>query len=281
VLASNAAIWPIDRASAKKPANWNGWPNDKKFSVVLTHDVEKRDGHDSSDKLLELELKHGVRSAFYFVPWRYNVSSALRKKLQDNGFEVGVHGLKHDGKLFRSARVFKKRALIINEYLRDWKAVGFRAPAVHRNYNWMHHLNIEYDSSSFDTDPFEPMPEGMQTIFPFKVRMQQDRESFVELPYTLPQDSTLFVLLQHQNIDAWKKKLDWVAEHGGMVLLITHPDYMYFGEKNDSSCYKYPATHYEEFLQYLQDKYHDQYWLALPHEMAEFWQHTENKCHNE
>ena len=29
-----------------------------------------------------------------------------------------------------------------------------------RNLEWFHRLNIEYDTSTFDTDPFEPEPEG-------------------------------------------------------------------------------------------------------------------------
>ena len=48
------------------------------------------------------------------------------------------------------------------------------------------------------------------------------------MPYTLPQDFTLFVILKQESIDLWKRKLDWVASKGGMCLLITHPDYMTF-----------------------------------------------------
>ena len=92
---------------------------------------------------------------------------------------------------------------------------------------WLHHLGVEYDASTFDTDPFEPEPDGFGTIFPFWVPGKQGG-GYVELPYTLPQDYSLFVVLRESNIDIWKKKLDWVAERGGMVLLNTHPDYMSF-----------------------------------------------------
>ena len=37
------------------------------------------------------------------------------------------------------------------------------------NLQWLHALNAEYDSSTFDTDPFEPEPDGVGTIFPFWV----------------------------------------------------------------------------------------------------------------
>ena len=37
------------------------------------------------------------------------------------------------------------------------------------NLEWFHDLNVKYDSSTFDTDPFEPQPDGVGTIFPFWV----------------------------------------------------------------------------------------------------------------
>jgi hypothetical protein len=56
----------------------------------------------------------------------------------------------------------------------------------------------------------------------------------VELPYTLPQDFLLFVLMQEKNIDIWKKKLDWIADQGGMALFIAHPGYMQYLDLVDS-----------------------------------------------
>lgn len=34
---------------------------------------------------------------------------------------------------------------------------------------------------------------------------------------------------------------------------------------------EYPAKYYEEFLEYIKDKYDGQYWHALPKNMAHFW----------
>jgi hypothetical protein len=45
--------------------------------------------------------------------------------------------------------------------------------------DWLHQLNIEYDLSTFDTDPFEPQPEGRHTIFPFWVPAPAARQSEV------------------------------------------------------------------------------------------------------
>jgi hypothetical protein len=90
----------------------------------------------------------------------------------------------------------------------------------------------------------------------------------VELPYTLPQDSTLFILLKEKTIDVWTKKLDWVAAHGGMALVNIHPDYMSFDGTPRSS--EYPAELYENFLKYVASRYGETCWLASPREVAKF-----------
>jgi len=33
---------------------------------------------------------------------------------------------------------------------------GFSLPSMHHNLEWIGELDIEYDASTFDTDPFEP-----------------------------------------------------------------------------------------------------------------------------
>ena len=98
-----ADVWPIDQKAGAAPPNWPGWPEGKRFAFVLTHDVEGNKGLSRVEQLMNLELKHGFRSSFNFVPENeYRVPDALRQKLDQAGFEVGVHGLKHDGKLYAS-----------------------------------------------------------------------------------------------------------------------------------------------------------------------------------
>lgn len=245
------------------------WPDGKKFAFVLTHDVETESGLEYVEALAEVETKYGFRSSFNLVPERYPVDAKLRDRLSDRGFEVGVHGLKHDGKLFLSKKVFEKRAVRINHYLKEWGAVGFRSPLTHRNPEWMQALEIEYDSSFFDTDPYEAMPGGTMTIWPFFIG------HFVELPYTLPQDSTLFITLGETTIDIWKRKVDWIAENRGMVLVNVHPDYIHFEnngrieKKRRSAKGKYPLGFYVELLEYVKAK--GNYWHALPREVAKWW----------
>ena len=232
-------VWPINEKTAVPPDGWQGWPENKKFALVLTHDVEDQRGYKRVEKLLELEKKQGFKSSFNFVPKRYTVTHELRTFLRENGFEIGVHGLYHDGKLYNNQQRYQHRGIEINKYLQEWGAVGFRAPSMHQNLDWNCYLNIEYDLSSFDTDPFEPQSAGTGTIFPeifqncaLRQDCQLDCNGYVEMPYTLPQDYTTFILMQEKGIDIWKQKIDWVAVKGGMVLLNTHPDYMCFGVIN-------------------------------------------------
>ena len=262
-------ILPIYPESETRPNYWRGWPGAENFAFVLTHDVEHQRGYDRVPHLMKIEKELGFTSSFNFVPERdYVVESELLRELKMNGFEVGVHGLHHDGKLFQNKKLFFERAKKINQYLLNWDAVGFRAPSMHHNLELIGNLNLEYDLSTFDTDPFEPQSDGVKTIYPFLVNGEKQNGGYIELPYTMVQDFTLFILMKEKTIDIWKKKLDWIAEQGGMALLNVHPDYLNF--ENQYSLEEFPVKHYIELLEYVKSKYKGKYWQALPKEVARF-----------
>ena len=263
-------LWPIDERAGEKPNNWPGWPDGKKFAFVLTHDVERQGGLEKCLQLMEIDKKYGFRSSFNFVPCDYTLPSKLRKQLTESGFEVGVHGLNHKGNMFRDRASFERQSAQINKYLKDWGSTGFRAPSMYHNLEWIHDLDIEYDSSTFDTDPFEPQPDGVRTIFPFSVNGSDSRSSYVELPYTLPQDFLLFIILRQKNIDVWKRKLDWIVEKGGMANLIVHPDYINFSDSK-GLFEKYPVRYYTDFLDYIKCRYEGQYWQPLPRDLSRYY----------
>jgi len=288
------------------PESWPGWPEGKQFALVLTHDVEGNLGLDRCERLIELEKSLGFRSSFNLIPeGEYKVSDVLRADFHARGCEVGVHDLYHDGKLFLSKAEFTRNASEINKHLKDWGAVGFRSGFMLRNLDWLHQLSIHYDLSTFDTDPFEPQPQGQHTIFPFWVprpsnsvqasnlKVQGSRISsslnsqpsninsqpsncsqpsalsragYIELPYTLPQDNTLFLLLR-EHLDIWFQKLDWIAKNGGMALVNVHPDYMRFNGE-PASFRTYPAELYRGFLEYARKRHGDSFWQPLPKEAA-------------
>jgi peptidoglycan/xylan/chitin deacetylase (PgdA/CDA1 family) len=230
------------------------WPDGHRFALVLTHDVETAEGQEHVRRVADEEEDLGFRSSFNIVPELYRVDHALLGELRSRGFEIGIHGLKHDGKLFRSRRGFTERARAINRHLQELGAVGYRSPLTHRQPEWMQALDIGYDSSFFDTDPYEPIGGGAMSIWPFFLGR------FVELPYTLAQDSTLVGLLKEKTPRMWLEKVRFVEEFCGMALVNTHPDYLRS---------KTTAAVYREFLEVLKDR--GGYWRALPREVAWWW----------
>jgi glycosyltransferase involved in cell wall biosynthesis len=263
-------IWPINPNAGNPPEGWQGWPDGKEFALVLSHDVDSRKGFENCLKLAKLEERMGFRSSFNFVPELYGrVSPSLLEGLRKRGFDVAVHGLKHDGKLFRSRHIFNRRADKINAYLKKWRTRGFTSPSMHHNLYWLAALDIDYSLSTFDTDPFEPQPDAVETIFPFWVSNRSPNKGFVELPYTLPQDSTLFIILQEKDIKVWKQKLKWLVKNGGMVLLNTHPDYMDFDGSGD--LLTYPIKHYIHFLLHIKKNHSSKYFHSLPEKIATFY----------
>lgn len=118
----------------------------------------------------------------------------------------------------------------------------------------MPELGCAYDTSFPDTDPFEPLPGGCCSIFPFFI------DGIVELPITLVQDHTLFEILGHHSISAWVLKSKWIIHHHGLINLIVHPDYMRTPERLEL---------YESFLLFLNEQQGG--WHALPREVAQWW----------
>lgn len=270
IMKRHSGVWPIDEASCAKPHDWHGWPEGRRFALVFTHDVESQTGVDRTRDLADLEMAYGFRSSFNFIPeGPYGDPVELRGWLRENGFEVGVHDLNHDGHLYESREGFSRKAKSINRYLGKWGAVGFRSGFMLRQLDWLHDLNVLYDMSTFDTDPFEPQPEGSHTIFPFHVKPPEGVKGpgYVELSYTLPQDSTLFLLLREKTPEIWQRKLDWIAAHGGLALVNIHPDYIDFTGPGHAS-ETYSSALLQEFMEYIHSRHAGMYWNPLARELA-------------
>ncbi len=263
--------WPIERrfadfqfellrnvvlgAGEREASFIHFWPFGYQFAFVLTHDIETAAGQAKARAVATLEARYGFRSSFNFVAEGYPLDHGLIEDLRSNGFEIGVHGVKHDGKDFRSESGFMRRADRINRHLQQLGAVGYRSPLTHRNPAWMQALEIEYDSSFFDTDPHEPIAGGSMSIWPYRLGR------FIELPYTLVQDHTLTAVLGETTPRLWLDKVDYLEANCGMALLNTHPDYL--REPSNLSLY-------ERFLQAMAAR-RSRYWHALPREVARWW----------
>ena len=230
------------------------WPDGASWALVLTHDVEQEAGYRNIDRLRDAEAALGYRSSWNFVPRRYDVEDSVVDDLKQAGFEVGVHGLYHDGRDLESLEMLQERLPEIRAHAERWGATGFRSPATHRQWDLMPLLGFDYDSSYPDTDPFEPQAGGCCSLLPFFNR------DLVELPITLPQDHTLFVILQRPDESAWVDKALAVRAEGGVAVLITHPDYMLEQALVDV---------YARFLTRFRDD--PELWRALPGEVSDWW----------
>ncbi len=60
--ARNTNGWPILESAGRKPPGWKGWPEDRQFAFVLSHDVESAKGLSRVRRLAVLEMEAGFRS---------------------------------------------------------------------------------------------------------------------------------------------------------------------------------------------------------------------------
>jgi hypothetical protein len=240
---------------AGAPVPWlDLWPDGRSWSLVLTHDVETAAGWQLRRLLRDPERELGLRSSWNLVAERYQVDDAMLRELRQDGCEIGVHGLRHDGRDLGSRRLLRQRLPAMRAAARRWDAVGFRSPATHRRWEWMPRLGFDYDTSSPDTDPYEPQPGGCCSVLPFH------NADMVELPITLPQDHTLFALLDQPDGALWLQKLAHIRAMGGMALVLTHPDYA-----DDP---RVPAAYRSLLAEAAADP---EVWPALPREVADWW----------
>lgn len=243
---STVAGGPVPRMAA--------WPDGYGWALVLTHDVEEARGLAAVESVLELERRHEVRSSWNLVPKRYPVSDDRVRRLVEEGFEVGVHGVCHDGRDLESLAIWKQRLPEVHGAAERWGAVGFRSAALHREWDWIRLHGLDYDSSCPDTDPFEPQHGGCCTWLPFF------NGEVIELPLTLPQDHTLFVILRHRDGSAWWDKAEFLRARGGLAMIDTHPDYLI-----DETIFAAYAAFLDRFAS------DPTAWKALPREVSAWW----------
>jgi peptidoglycan/xylan/chitin deacetylase (PgdA/CDA1 family) len=232
------------------------WPGKFRAAALLTHDVETAEGLRLALELADLEEERGFRSSFNVVAAWYPVDQGILRELRERGFEIGLHGLRHDHSLFNSYSAFHGQLPAIRRAARAFEATGFRSPSTHRVHDWLAELPLSYDCSVPHSDPFEPMPGGCCTLWPYFIG------EVVELPYTLPQDHTLFTVLQKRSAATWISQVEAIEGRYGLIQCLSHPDPGYLGDPEHRGFYL-------ELLDALAER--PQLWKPLPRELVAWW----------
>jgi hypothetical protein len=242
----------------KVPFIWF-WPEGHSSCTILTHDVEDHGGKAFCGTLMDMDESFGFRTSFQVVPEdRYPVEQCYLDQITSRGFEVNVHDLKHDGRLYAEHGEFLRRAALINEYGRRFGARGFRSGILYRNADWYDAFEFLYDMSIPNVAHLDPQRGGCCTVMPYFIG------KMIEVPITCTQDYTLFNILQDYSLDLWKKQIDLIKAHHGLVSILVHPDYVI--ESRARNVYK-------SLLGYLAEmRDRDNVWTPLPREVAEWWQ---------
>ncbi len=267
-------VWPVDNTvelifekllmcvlqtgrAEKIPFLWF-WPDASPSCAIMTHDVETEAGRDFCSDLMDLDDSYGIKSSFQIVPeGRYPVSQSFFDEIRRRGFEINVHDLNHDGRLFGNRERFLLRAERINQYGREFGAEGFRSAVLYRNLDWYDALDFSYDMSVPSVGHMEAQRGGCCSVMPFFVG------KILELPVTTTQDYSLIHILNQYSTDLWRRQIALIMAKHGLASFIVHPDYV--TEVRARAIY-------ESLLAYLDDlKSQGKIWIALPGEVNEWW----------
>jgi hypothetical protein len=234
------------------------WPHGASSALMMTHDVDTEAGRAFCSDLMDIDDLFGIKASFQIVPERrYSVSSLFLAEIRQRGFEIAIHGLRHDGLLFDDREMFLSHAELINGYARAFGANGFRAPVLYRKPDWFDAFDFSFDMSIPNTARLDPQRGGCCTVMPYFIR------HILELPVTTTQDYMLFHLLGERSIDLWKRQIDLISEKNGLISFIVHPDYVMY------ECFK---SVYEDLLKYLRElQLTKRIWATLPSEVDRWW----------
>jgi hypothetical protein len=245
------------RPGTRLPFVWF-WPEGAPACAMMTHDVESRAGLAFCDRLMDIDDEAGVKSSFQVIPeGRSELSTGLVRRFRERGFEVNVHDLNHDGRLYQHRELFLERMARINGYAREFGCRGFRSGAMYRRQDWFDAMGFDYDMSVPNVAHLEPQRGGCCTVMPYFVGR------VLELPLTTAQDYHVFHLMGAYTTDLWQRQIELILAHHGLISFIAHPDYLQ--EHRAQAVYRQLL----ERVRALRES--RGVWVALPGEVDAWW----------
>ena len=234
--------WPLDLSadfladmadSASSPFRNGPTP------VVLTHDLDSAEGLTNLTRwFLAEEEAVGARSVSYVVPRKWPVDYSQLDEVKQRGHELGIHGYDHSNRTpYVEARQRAQRLNAAMDLIERYEIIGYRSPSLLRTRELLHDLGryYRYDSSIPAAGGMFPVPNnGCASARPFEV------EGIIEIPITMPRDGSLLFLGYHPDkiLDMWISCAEHIARSGGIVMLLTHCEARFSGNKTMLSVYR-------------------------------------------
>lgn len=270
--------WPVERrldafraelfAGLKTGDDADGargaWPDGRRFPLLMTHDVDTKEGMALAGVVLDEMVELGLKPCFFLVGRGYRWDTGFIRAVLEAGGEIGLHGDTHDNRIaFETPTEAARRLDSVRDLVEQHGIRGFRSPsllvsdalyeAVGPRFAW--------DSSVPDTDTNTLLGprRGCGTVFPFR------RRGCLVLPLTMPADDRL-LLLGYEGLDLvaqLRRKWSYVREVGGLVHFLTHPEPHLFGRPVLRDLFR-------SVLQEILDS--GEAWVATPSMVADYWE---------
>lgn len=245
---------------AGAPALNSLWPEDRRYALLLTHDIDSRRGLDLAPEIAAEEEARGLRSCWYVVGADWTLDETRLQSLDAAGHEIGLHDAHHDNRgPFLEPHALGARLETCKELIERFAICGYRSPSMLRTPAMYEALEsrFSYDSSIPDTGML-PMRNGCATVFPLDV------QGVPVLPLTVPPDGQLLGLglSPDEIVKCWIAKIAWIARVGGVAMVLTHPEPGFSAEPPMRAAYR-------RFLDWAASQ--DDAWQALPRDLAAHW----------
>ena len=239
------------------------WPKGKRFPLLMTHDVDTKEGMALAGDVLEDMVALGLKPCFFLVGKGYTWDTGFIRAVHQAGGEIGLHGDTHDNRIAYEKRgVAERRLDSCKDLLREHRIRGFRSPSLLVSDTLYDALQgrFEWDSSVPDTDTHTLLGprRGCSTVFPFR------RRGMLVLPTTMPADDRL-QLLGYTGLEAPRillRKFEHIRNVCGICHFLTHPEPHLFGRPVIRDLFR-------AVLQEILAR--GDAWVATPSEVADYW----------
>lgn len=204
------------------------WPDGKRYAVVSTHDVDSdwifRHPEDL-DRILAIENRLNIRSAWYFVLNRLPANRNLLRELRDAGHEIGFHCTNHDHRFpFLPPDAMRLRMESALPFIREFDVKGMRSANYlkSRTFQRLQAEYFDYDLSYRDSYHGVGGSHGCSTVRPFLV----EDTNLLEIPTTVPEDYALRAagLGREAALAIQREAVRGIRSRGGGVNIVTHPE---------------------------------------------------------